>query len=52
MAEQDSTQEKNSNCAKCNKALSKIKRYYRNSKYYCGKRCFKDSLKETPKEEA
>jgi len=28
------------NCAKCNKPLKRVKRYYRNSKYYCNKKCF------------
>ena len=50
MVEQESAQnvqEKNANCAKCNKPLKRVKRYYRNGKYYCGKRCFKESLKKT-----
>ncbi len=29
------------NCAGCGKQLKKIKRYYRNQKYYCSKKCFK-----------
>ena len=33
--------EKQTNCLNCNKALKKIKRYYRDSKYYCSKKCWK-----------
>ncbi|MEW5757988.1 MAG: hypothetical protein AB1755_00745 [Candidatus Omnitrophota bacterium] len=28
------------NCPACNKRIKKIKRYYRNSKYYCSKSCY------------
>lgn len=28
------------NCGNCSKPLKRIKRYYRNSKYYCSKKCF------------
>ncbi|MFA5060471.1 MAG: hypothetical protein WC676_07590 [Candidatus Omnitrophota bacterium] len=43
------------NCTGCNKPMKKVKRYYRNGKYYCNKRCFKnantkDSAKESDKE--
>lgn len=41
--------EKQTNCLGCNKPLKKIKRYYRNAKYYCTKKCWKKSLQ--PKEE-
>ena len=33
------------NCAGCNKPLKRAKRFYRNGKYYCNKRC---SKKEAP----
>jgi len=46
MPEEKKTIEKETNCAKCNKPLKKAKKYYRNGKYYCGKRCFKESLKK------
>ncbi len=39
-------EEKQTNCLACNKLLKKIKRYYRNGKYYCTKRCWKDHLKK------
>ena len=29
------------NCVSCNKPLRKVKRYYRNGKYYCNKKCWK-----------
>lgn len=48
-AKESQQEEKQTNCLACNKLLKKIKRYYRNGKYYCTKRCWKDYLK---KEEA
>ena len=47
MAEQT---EKQTNCPSCNKALMKLKRYYRNQKYYCDKKCWKKSTAQKPKE--
>jgi len=43
--------EKQTNCPACNKPIKKLKRYYRNGKFYCTKKCWKDSLKkaEEPK---
>jgi len=38
------------NCLSCNKPLKKIKRYYRDGKYYCTKKCWKTFLTK-PKEE-
>jgi len=40
--------EAQSNCPACGKAIKKIKRYYRNQKYYCNKKCWRKSL--VPKE--
>ncbi|MCX7927977.1 MAG: hypothetical protein N2606_07625 [Candidatus Omnitrophica bacterium] len=35
------TQEsKPTNCISCNKPLKKLKRYYRDGKYYCTKKCW------------
>ncbi len=48
-------QEKATACIKCGKTLSKKSWYYRNSKYYCGKRCWKtekSELKSQEKEKA
>jgi len=33
--------EKPTNCAECNKFLSRVSYYYRNGKCFCNKRCFK-----------
>jgi len=35
------------NCAGCNKPMKKIWRYYRNGKYYCNQKCFKNSRPKT-----
>lgn len=43
------TQEKQTNCPACGKPIKKLKRYYRNGKFYCNKKCWRKSLK--PKEE-
>lgn len=46
---QPETTEKQTNCLACNKPLKKIRRYYRNGKFFCTKRCW---LKfKAPKEE-
>lgn len=44
-------EEKQTNCLACNKLLKKISRYYRNGKYYCTKRCWKDYLKKEKTDE-
>lgn len=47
--------EKQTNCLSCNKPLKKIKRYYRDGKFYCSKKCWRDYLnkqKEEKKDEA
>jgi len=31
------------NCAYCNKSLKRIKRYYRDGKYWCNKKCYKQA---------
>lgn len=33
--------EKQTNCPSCGKAIGKLKRYYRNGKFYCNKKCFR-----------
>ena len=33
--------EKQTNCPACGKPIKKVKRYYRNNKYYCNKKCFR-----------
>jgi len=41
--------EKQTNCPACNKPIKKIRKYYRNGKFYCNKKCWKKST--APKEE-
>ena len=36
--------EKQTNCITCNKPIKKLKRYYRDGKFYCAKKCYKDFL--------
>jgi len=57
-AEQATTQEakpqaeKQTNCLSCNKPIRKLKRYYRDGKFYCSKNCwitFKAKQKEEKK---
>ncbi len=33
--------EKQTNCLACNKLIKKLKRYYREGKFYCSKRCWR-----------
>lgn len=35
------------NCLSCNKPIKKLKRYYRNGKYYCNKKCWRNFLKKS-----
>jgi len=44
--------EKQTNCLACNKPIKKLKRYYRNGKFYCNKKCWQKTLKAKEKEEA
>lgn len=43
--------ERQTNCLACNKVIKKLKRYYRNGKYYCSKKCWRDFSAKS-KEEA
>ncbi|RJP28799.1 MAG: hypothetical protein C4533_03135 [Candidatus Omnitrophota bacterium] len=36
--------EKQTNCLGCGKPIKKIRRYYRDGKYYCTKKCWKKYL--------
>lgn len=53
MAAENATQEtkpvveKQTNCLACNKPIKKIKKYYRDSKFYCSKRCWKSYLEKS-----
>lgn len=42
-------EEKQTNCLACAKPLKKIKKYYRNGKFFCNKKCW--AKKQKPKEE-
>jgi hypothetical protein len=42
--------EKQTNCLGCNKPLRKLKRYYRNGKLYCSKKCWRDYIKKQKEE--
>ncbi|MEW6075555.1 MAG: hypothetical protein AB1530_04520 [Candidatus Omnitrophota bacterium] len=46
--------EKQTNCLGCNKPLKKLKKYYRDGKYYCTKKCWLKavSAKKGTEEEA
>jgi len=51
-APEEKPAEKQTNCLACNKPLKKIKRYYRNGKFYCSKKCWLQTKKpKEPKEE-
>jgi hypothetical protein len=36
--------EKQTNCLSCNKPIRKIKKYYRDGKFYCNKACWRAYL--------
>jgi len=36
--------EKQTNCLGCNKPIRKLKRYYRDGKMYCNKKCWRDYI--------
>ena len=42
--------EKQTNCLACNKPIRKLKRYYRDGKFYCNKKSW-DNFINKPKEE-
>ncbi len=33
--------EKQTNCPACNKLIKKLKKYYRDQKFYCSKKCWR-----------
>lgn len=41
--------EKQTNCLACNKPIRKLKRYYRDGKFYCNKKCWQNH-KQSKKE--
>ncbi len=44
--------EKQTNCLACNKLIKKLKRYYRNGKFYCSKKCWRDFLVKSKTQES
>lgn len=40
-------EEKQANCLACGKPIRKLKRYYRNGKFYCTKKCWRTHLEKT-----
>jgi predicted transcriptional regulator len=40
------TVEKQANCLACGKPLKRLKRYYRDGKFYCTKKCWRKSITE------
>lgn len=43
--------DKRINCLACNKVVKKLKRYYRDGKYYCSKKCWREFIKKSKAEE-
>jgi len=43
-------EEKQTNCLSCSKPIKKLKRYYRNGKFYCSKKCWRDYLNKSREE--
>jgi len=43
--------EKQTNCPACNKLVKKLKRYYRDGKLYCSKRCWRTFIDKSKTEE-
>jgi recombinational DNA repair protein (RecF pathway) len=42
--------EKQTNCLGCGKPIKKIKRYYRDGKFYCAKKCWRAYLAKAKEE--
>ena len=48
--EEKQKEEKQTNCLACNKPIKKLKRYYRNGKFYCNKKCWRKSTLKSKEE--
>ena len=46
-AQEAKPQELQTNCLSCNKPIRKIKRYYRDGKFYCSKKCYRNYIDKT-----
>ncbi len=44
--------EKQTNCLACNKPIKKLKRYYRDGKFYCNKKCWRNFTRAKEKPDA
>lgn len=42
--------EKQTNCLACNKPLKKLKQYYRDGKFYCNKKCWRNYINKSKEE--
>jgi len=42
--------EKQTHCPACNKPITKLKRYYRDGKFYCNKDCWRKIAKVKPEQ--
>ena len=42
--------EKQTNCLACNKLIKKLKKYYRNGKFYCSKKCWRAFIEKNKTE--
>ncbi|MFH1457712.1 MAG: hypothetical protein ABIG31_00900 [Candidatus Omnitrophota bacterium] len=38
------------NCLACNKPISKLKKYYRDGKFYCNKKCWRNFIAKSKEE--
>lgn len=45
--EKKDKKERFGNCGGCNKPIKKVKRYYRDNKYFCAAKCYKTYLKKS-----
>jgi hypothetical protein len=45
-------EERQANCLSCGKPIKKLKRYYRNGKFYCNKKCWRKVAKPKEAKEA
>jgi len=50
-AETKPKKEKKSNCPACNKIVKRLKRYYRDGKFYCAKKCWRAFIAKSKSEE-
>ena len=50
LAEEKPKVEKQTNCLACNKLIKKLKKYYRDGKFYCSKKCWRTFLTKSKAE--